>query len=241
VADARRSGLDRIQRRRLSPAAALIAIAVLVLVGAAAHDSPGAATLTEDGAAYAASVDRGTLTVQNRRSGSNQREIHWAVSQPDVTDSTACTTWRSGVGLSQNGLAFRIARHRGSYRAVVLERNVYGNRFTAFKLIYFSDRRFDVDPAVVDLSPYLVTADRTAVYPLRVCAQLRGSRLAFTVARDGDVMPPFGTAGRGGTFEVHRPPSRGATGIYVAHVPRGTSAVIDAMTLDGNTAPPPGV
>jgi hypothetical protein len=228
------------RRRRLAAAVAVAAVGVLLWVGAAAHASSGSASLTEDRGPYAASPGPGSLDVQNRSSGPNQREVHWAVSRPAVADSTACATWRSGVGLSQNGIAFRIARHAGSYRAVVLERNVFGGAFTLFKLIYFADGRFDVDPAAVDLAPYLATPDRTAVYPLRICAQLRGSQLTFAVARGDDAMPPLGTPGRGGMFEVHRSTWRGATGVYVAHVPPEASTTIDSMTLDGKPAPAAG-
>lgn len=236
------SDLPPEQRRKLGMALALIAVGTLLLAGAAAHESSGSASLTKDGAAYAASAGRASLTVENRRSGPNQREIHWAVSRPDVADSSACATWRSGVGLSQDGFAFRIAGHTGSYRAVVLERNVYGHSFTAFRVIYFADGRFDVEPAVVDLSPYLATSNGTDVYPLRVCARLVGSRLSFAVARGDAPMPPLGTQGQGGTFRLRHTavPTRGGTGIYVAHVPRGTSAVIDSITFDGEPAPPLG-
>ncbi len=224
-------------RRRLVAAVAVVVVGVLVWVGSAGHVASGSASLTKDGGLYAASSGPGSLEVRNRSSGPNQREVHWAVDRPAVTDSTACATWRSGVGLSQNGIAFRIARHSGSYRAVVLERNVYLGAFTLFKLIYFDDGRFDVDPAGVDLTPYLATPDRGALYPLRVCAQLRGSRLTFAVARAGDAMPPLGTPGRGGGFELRREAWPGATGVYVAHVPRGGSVTVDSMTLDGEPAP----
>jgi hypothetical protein len=225
------------RQRRLLVAVAGTVVGVLLWVGAAGPASPGSASLTEDGGRYAASAGPGSLEVQNRSSGPNEREVHWVVSRPAVTDSTACATWRSGVGLSQNGIAFRIARHSGRYRAVVLERNVFGSAFTVFKLIYFADGRFDVDPAAVDLAPYLSTPDHAAAYPLRVCAQLRGSLLTFAVARADDAMPPLGTPGRGGMFDVRRAAWRGATGVYLAHVPQGTSAKVDSMTLDGEPEP----
>ena len=90
------------------------------------------------------------------------------------------------------------------------------------------------------LAGYLGT-DRTAVYPLRVCAEVRDGVLAFAVAKRGDAMVPVGTPGRGGSFRLRQDlvPPQGRTGTYVAHVPQGTATVIRDVTVEGRPAPLP--
>jgi len=106
--------------------------------------------------------------------------------------------------------------------------------FSAFVVIYFHDRTFTVGSGV-HLNTYLGSSKRLDVFPLRVCAQITAAdQLRFAVARGTDPMVPLGTADRGATLTLNPsevPPS-GETGIYIAHAPVGTSAVVDHVTVD---------
>jgi len=48
-------------------------------------------------------------------------------------------------------------------------------------------------------------------------------------------MPPVGTVGRGGTLSLSPKqfPNTGLTGTYVAHIPLGTSTVVDHVAISG--------
>ena len=201
--------------------------------------------VTPDGPPYKLAVVSRRIIITNVSSGGNNREFLWASSQKNEADSTYCARWVSGQGLAQNGVAFRIRSDSGGWDAAVLERNIYLREFWVSVVIYFhSGRNFgtalEVGPAV-DLGAYLGRSMAAAVYPLRICAQLTGTTLRFAVAKGADPMPPLGTSGRGATFALNRSqiPASGATGTYIAHLPRGTSAVVDDVSIDGIPAAPP--
>jgi len=220
-----------LKRRRIR---SLLALALIFVIAAAC-----VARLTPDGAPYRVTVNGSTTTFTNTSSGGNNREALWSSSQKDVSTSSTCARWVSGQGLTQNGLAFRIKSNSGGWDALVLERNVWAGGFWNFVVIYFHSgtnqrTKFDVGP-MIDLGDYLGRSTTRNVFPLSICGELVGNALRFAVAKGSDPMPALGTAGRGGTFTVdpRRYPAAGITGTYIAHIPLGTSAVVDRITIDG--------
>jgi hypothetical protein len=202
------------------------------------------ARLTPDGAPYLVTVKGSTTTFTNAQSGANNREALWSSTQTDMVNSTQCARWVSGKGHAQNGLAFRIKANSGGWDAVVLERNILYNGFWSFVVIYFHSgtnqrTRWDVGPAA-DLGDYLGRDLSRAVFPLSICARLTGSTLQFAVAKGSDAMPALGTSGRGATLRLdpRRYPASGITGTYIAHIPAGTSAVVDRITINGRPSAP---
>jgi hypothetical protein len=183
--------------------------------------------------------------VTNTQSGNGEREVLWASQAPIEAFSTECADWVGGQGVSQNGLAFRIQADRGGYDALVLERNIWENGFDTFVVIYFhsgaghANAAFEPGPSL-RLQQYLAPSNQMT-FPLRVCGQLSGNRLAFAVTKKGDAMAALGTPGRGGVLQLDssKYPSVGRTGTYVAHVPRGGTAVVSNVTIDGLPAQPP--
>ena len=205
------------------------------------------AQLTPDGKPYKIVVSGNRLYVTNTLSGNNNREALWSSTTATASDSQECARWVSGVGLSQNGLAFRIRSDSGGWDAVVLERNIWMRAFWMFKVIYFHSGSgqkslFDVAPQDADLSGYLGKSTVSDVYPLRVCAQITGNVLRFAVAKGADPMVPLGTAGRGAVLTL-APPSTmrqpGETGTYVGHIPNFATSVVDSITINGTPAPMP--
>jgi hypothetical protein len=181
-------------------------------------------------------------------SGGNNREILVSPSGPEVADGRSCATWGAGTGLAQQGIAFRIRRGPDGWRAVVLERNIWQQQYWLFVPVYFhaDDPEPPIAAAPVQSAPAVSLAGylgngAAAVYPLRVCAEIRGGVLAFAVAKAGDAMVPPGTPGRGGRFPLwsERVPPSGRIGTYVAHVPLGTSTVFTDITVENGVAPVP--
>jgi hypothetical protein len=233
-----------LQRRWLLSGLAALGLGASACTGVPAQH----VQLTPDGPAYQMHSSGNAVTVTNGASGGNNRELLFSPSAPDVAGGRSCATWEAGSGIAQQGIAFRIRRGADGWRAVVLERNIWLEQYWLFVPVYFhaDDPQSSSAPAPVEssdgvsLAGYLGSAGG-AVYPLRVCAEVRDGVLAFAVAKNGDAMVPPGTPGRGGVVPL-RPelvPATGRIGSYVAHVPRGTSTTISDVTVDGRAAPVP--
>lgn len=215
--------------------------------GAVPQQVPQHVQLTPDGTAYQVRASASGVIVTNAgTSGGNNRELLFSPNGPDVANGRLCATWDTGTGVAQQGIAFRIRRGPDGWRAVVLERNIWQQRYWLFVPVYFHAHDLEppiaVDPVqsaeAISLVRYLGHAG-PAVYPLRVCAEVRGGVLAFAVAKAGDAMVPLGTPGRGGRFPLWSDlvPPTGRIGTYVAHLPSGTSTVVTDVTVDGERHP----
>lgn len=211
--------------------------------------------LTPEGAAYQMSASGTRMTVRNDKSGENNREIFWNEHAPESTAATHCATWVSGIDVAQQGFAFRVARQSGGYNAIVFARNIWLRQYWIFapKLFHTgSDYAYervstpDVaylpkwdSPRGIDLSEYL-GRDAAPTYPLRVCVSLNARNvLRFAVAKGSDPMPPLDQPGRqGGSWQLDIAGSyhageglTGRSGIFVGHIPAGTSLVIEDLSF----------
>lgn len=216
--------------------------------------STAQARLTPQGVEYEVDASSTQLVVRSSGSGENNREIYWNDRMSESVAATQCATWTSGVDVAQQGFAFRIARQSGGYNAIVFARNIWLRQYWIFapKLFhtgsdYASDRVSSSDvvylpewdsPQGIDLSEYL-GRDAAPVYPLRVCASLDAHDvLRFAVAQGDDPMPPLDQPGRqGGAWQLdiagsyHAGEGRtGHTGVFVGHIPTGTSLAIDQLS-----------
>lgn len=194
------------------------------------------------------------IAVRNIGSGRNNRELFWDPNLPDTTRATQCATWESGVDIAQNGFAFRIDEQPdGSINAIVFVQNIYMRLFWTFapKIFHTGDdygEDWDSPPSI-ELDEYLGASTEAAIYPLRVCASLSSEDvLCFAIAKGNDPMPPLTRPGRQGgcwwlnIYEHYHDEQglEGKNGIFVGHVPIGTSLVIDDYTIDVQPVPPPG-
>lgn len=227
------------RRRR---AAWVAALGLVALLASACQGIPG--ILTPDGPPYTSVGSNNTLRVTHA-GGSvnehNEREVYWQQGDPGVSNATICETWKSGEGIAQNGVAFRIGPNGTS--AVVLERNILFAGYWSFVALKFWAGRFTVLGSV-DLSSYLGMWMSHDIWPLRVCAHLsRADVLTFAVAKRSDPMPTtLGVGPQGGTYDLSGDglPARGATGSYLAHLPVGTSSTVNNITVDGQPSDPTG-
>ncbi len=219
------------------------------------------AALTPEGEGYIVATTDAQLTVRNTGSGGNNREIYWDDHAPDSPNAVQCATWTSGSDVAQHGFAFRIARQSGGYNAIVFARNIWLRQYWVFapKLFhtgsdYAYERVSSPDvaylpqwdsPVGIDLSAYLGRGE-VATYPLRVCASLdTHDVLRFAVAKTGDSMPPLDHPGiQGGSWQLDIAASchagEGRTGknggVFVGHIPVGTTLGIEHLTLNGRPA-----
>ena len=238
-----------------------VVLAVAISVTACATSSSavrlvpdGIGRLTAESDAYQIHAQWSRIVMYNAASGTNNREIYWDRSVPESSAATVCTTWATGIGIAQNGIAFRIQQTDGGYNAIVLERNIWANIYWVFNVaLFYTGREYNAvahagggpvakpydGPTGINLASYLGTAAE-AVYPLRVCASLDGNDvLRFAVAKGTDAMPPLDNPGQqGGSWRLDIAQyyhdgqgKRGRTGIYAGHIPVGTSLVYDDVTL----------
>jgi hypothetical protein len=215
---------------------AAVAVAAVSLLACSCQE-----VLTADGSAYTATFSGTTLTVTNTgASGVNEREAEIPSSEPVEAASTSCATWTSGTSPAQNGILFRGGSATGGWNGVELERSFYGSTtpYGKFGIVYFHGGTISFGP-YVDLSAYFAGAP---VWPMSICASITSANVfSFAVAKAGATVPALGTPGQGATWtlDATQMPASGQTGTYVAHIPTGTSLIIDGTTIDGTPAPSP--
>ena len=236
------------------------AIAVIVLIFCAIFIQPGTANgqvlftpnsatrITAEGGSYDMTAAGSRIAVQNTDSGRNNREIYWDKDSPDYEVATQCATWRSGSDITQNGIVFRFAQVSGGYNAIVLERNIWSNLYWMFNVLIVHtgdgyeniyEGLADTGPTGIDLGAYLGHG-KNAVWPLRICASLdTNDKLSFAVAKGIDQVPSLANPGKQGGYwnlvlDRYYHPGDGRTGkngIWVGHVPQGTTVRVDDVLL----------
>ncbi|MHB8319957.1 MAG: hypothetical protein ACYDEP_12140 [Acidimicrobiales bacterium] len=168
-----------------------------------------------------------------------------ALGVPDTARPEICETWATGSGIAQDGIAFNIAYNgppEGGQvsSAIVLERNIFLYGFWDFVAIWFNPslpNGFEGIGQAVNLHNYLGSSE---VFPLTICAQQQGSSIAFEVQK-GTQRPtlPLGDSAQGGTISIaaagqNAVPSPGESyGTYEAHVPPGTSMLVNHIAVNG--------
>jgi hypothetical protein len=233
------------ERRQLVPLVAVTCAAFLALGGCTINGY-----LTPQGAPYKVTAKNGSVLVTSTsKTGSNNREVTFQsadkLAVPDTAKPEICDTWENGSGIAQDGIAFDVA-YSGPptggqvSSAIVLERNIFFDGWWGFVVIWFDPSLkygFETLGHGTSLRSYLGTSK---VFPLTICAQQQGSTIAFELAK-GTHRPtlPLGNPAQGGIISISAagqhavPSSTESYGVYEAHVPPGTTMLMNNIKVNG--------
>lgn len=176
-----------------------------------------------------------------RSKSSDRREVFYAATAPNITDSESCATWASeseGVEPTiQQGAAFRVRKAGGRYRAITVTKNVVPKGMVRwvfnFHLWDTSNRAAPYTQiGAVDLGRLLAPGGTPiAPLPWRFCARLIGSNLSFIVWLPDQPKPAWGDPLHGGSVTV--PPGweqPGKTGWFIGHLHQHETALLTNLT-----------
>ena len=246
---------SRAPRRPSAAGLALVVAVTLALLAAPIENAtaavaPGATirhrALTTKGptSLFTGALPAIRVTAGARTKTSDRREVFYAATAPDATDSRSCATWASeteGVEPTiQQGAAFRVAKKAGGgYRAITVTKNVHpaGKARWVFNF-HVWDTSNKAAPytqiGAVDLGRLLAPGG-TPLTPLpwNFCARLVGSTLAFIVWLPNQVQPAWGDPTHGGSVTIPAGWTQpGKTGWFVGHLHmRETALLTNLMTV----------
>jgi hypothetical protein len=256
-----RLGAARLRRRALATALAgigLLAAACEPVANAAPafaalDTSLDAAFLTPEGHdTYSLTVladDTGAETVTARaastNTGTNTRVAFWRRAEPSRRDQQSCLTWsRPDGGLSQPGIALRVATGGGRSRAITVTQNILFGGAWGFNIHVMDSAGSPATRRIAgfDLGATFNPGGHLVPYPWRMCARAVAGTVSFKVWPVGQPEPAWNDPAHGGS--VRLPPewvrAVGRPGWYVGHLAPGESIRFHDLAVASVAATPVG-
>ena len=204
-----------------------LVVAALVLAACGTPSSPDGTPYT-----YSAPASGTVLVSASALTDGNHREFFFSPIGTTHGDSSACETVHASTR-TQPGIAFRITDTKNGTTAVTVSENVFGTTgYNDFNVHIWNTSQ---SPAFSLVGQVRITAIPSSPQPdpLNLCARVTGDIVQFVVWTSG-TKPAWGDPARGGSVTLPgNAPTSGYTGFFAGHIPAGTSATYDNLTVDG--------
>ena len=191
--------------------------------------------LSRDGVdTFTARLDGSTLavTADEDNGDTNSRMVFWPSGEPEERDSETCISFTDGGWPSQEGIALRIAEVDGSTRVLTVMKNVWGEATSHVNVLLWDTATPDKPETVDTFVAEQVELPDGSVRPnpWSMCARTVGDELRSVMWPSDEPQPSWDDADAVHTTTLPASvPTEGATGLYVGHVPPGTTMSLTVL------------